>query len=228
MDSGIIGGNNRQFRSIVSQYGQYREKIFRLIQEGVKKPAAQVSLALVGTLILISILGMLALRPTLLTISSLIKETQDEQKLVEALDDRLRTLILAQGFLEEMKDDLPKIDWAFPSDQEFEIFTKEVEILAKEKGLAVIEISQPGFELISEGAAANVQKGTKFLEVRVSIGGSEEAVKEFLANLIKMDRLVLLKSVNLSSVSKDQRQEEPYQVRGSATVEILYFSEIET
>lgn len=223
-DSGVTGGDNRQFRSVFSQYGQYREKIFRLLQERVKKPETQASLAVVGTLILIAGLGISALRPTLLTISSLIKEIGDEQRLIVALEDKFRALAAAQGFLEDMKGDLLRIDWAVPGDQEFQVFVKEVEILAKEKGLAAVEISQAGFR-IGEGAMADIQGKTKFLAMTVSIGGTEAAIRDFLADLIKMDRLVLIKSVNLSSVSNEQRQEEPYQVRGSAAIEIMYAPE---
>lgn len=194
-----------------------RIMLWTALQQRFKKPAVQVSLGLVGTLLLIAGLGILVLRPTLLTISSLIKEIQDEEKLVKALDDKFRALAAAQGFLEDMKDDLPRIDWAIPQNQEFGLFAKEVEIMAKEKGLAAVEISQAGFEMTGKDGG--------IMEVWLGVGGSEEQVRNFLAELIKMDRLVLFKSVNVSAVSKDQRQDEPYQVKGSATVEILYSSE---
>lgn len=222
MDNVVVGGDNRQFRNVFSQYGQYREKIFRLLQERVKNPATQVSLALVGTLVLIAVLGILVLRPTLLTVSSLIKEIHDEEKLIGGLEDKSRALAVVQGFLEEMKDDLPRVDWAVPDDREFEIFAKEVEILAKERGLAAVEISQAGFRITSGGVVADSRVGVKFLDVAVSFGGSEEMVRGFLADLIKMDRLVLLKSVSMSSVPKDQRQDEPYQVKGSVAMEIMW------
>jgi len=198
--------------------------VWAALQQRFRKPVVQVSLGLVGTLLLVAVLGILVLRPTLLTISSLIKEIQDEQELIGALEDKFRALTVAQGLLEDMKGDLPRIDWAIPVDQEFGVFAKEVEILAKEKGLAAVEISQAGFELVSgEGTASN-QGQAKFLEVGISIGGSEEAVREFLADLIKMDRLVLIKSVNVASVPKDRRQNEPYPAKSSATVEIMWRS----
>ncbi len=207
----------RQLRSVMSQYERYRASVRAMIAKGVKKPVAQVSLALVGTLVLIAALGILVLRPTLLTVSSLMKEIQDEQRLVTALDDKFRSLVLVEGLMEEMKLELPRIDWAIPAGQEFEVFAKEVEILAKEKGLSGVEISQAGFEMTEKGGGG--------LAAGVTVGGNEEQVRNFLADLIKMDRLVLLKSVNVSSVSGDQRQDEPYPVMMSATVEILYSSE---
>lgn len=207
-----------------SQIEENRRLLWSALQQRFKKPVVQVSLGLVGTLLLIAALGAAVLRPTLLTISSLIKEIQDEQKLVKALDDKFRALVTVSGLLEEMKANLPRVEWAVPADQEFQIFAKEVEILAKDKGLAAVEISQAGFRLTG-GAAVNHQGEIKFLEVTVSVGGSEEAVRNFLADLIKMDRLVLLKSVNVSSVPKDRRQDEPYQVRGSAAMEIMWSKE---
>lgn len=215
----------RELRRVMSQYERYRVSVRAMIEKNIKKPAAQVSLALVGTLVLIAALGALVLRPTLLTVSSLIKEIQDEQKLVGALDDKFRALVTAQGLLEEMKEDLPRVEWAAPADQEFQIFAKEVEILAKDKGLTAVEISQAGFKLTGEPAAANNQGEIKFLEATAAVGGSEEAVRNFLADLIKMDRLVLVKSVNVSSVTQDRRQDEPYQVKGTATVEIMWSKE---
>lgn len=225
MDSGIAGTDNRQFRSIFSQYGQYREKVFRLLQERMKQPASQVSLALVGTLILIAALGILALRPTILTISSLIGEIGEEQKLVQALEDKFRALVTIEGLLEGMNEELPRINWAVPSDQEFQIFAKEVEILAKDKGLTALEISQGGFRLIDQNVRENTRGEIRSLDATVSIGGSEASTKEFLADLIKMDRLVVMKSVDMSSVPKDRRQDEPYQVKGIVMVEILWSKE---
>lgn len=160
------------------------------------------------------------IRPTMSTISSLIKEIGDEQKLIAALDDKFRALVTAEGLMAEMKQDLPRIDWAIPNNQEFEMFAKEAEILAKEIGLTAIEISQSGFRLTG---GDNETAGENLVEVRLSVGGSEAAVREFLADLVKMDRLVVVKSVNVSSVPKDRRQNEPYQVRAAIGMEIMYY-----
>ena len=54
------------------------------------------------------------------------------------------------------------------------------------------------------------------------MGGSEEEVRNFLGDLVKMDRLVLLKSVSLSVIPKDQKQDEPYQIKGSVRMEIIW------
>lgn len=213
----VADGGNRQWRTLSARQGEYRQKLLEILAERVRRPVAQVSLALVGTLVLIAILGLGVLRPTLLTVSSLIKEIQDEQRLVTALDDKFRALVAAEGLLEEMKPDLPRIDWAIPAGQEFEMFAKEVEILAREKGLAAAEISQARFEMVPKGGGR--------LAAWVSVGGNEEQVRNFLADLIKMDRLVLLKSVNVSAVGRDGGQDEPYPVRGSATVEIMWSQE---
>lgn len=160
------------------------------------------------------------IRPTMSTISSLIKEIGDEQKLIAALEDKFRALVTAEGLMAEMKQDLPRIDWAIPNNQEFEMFAKEAEILAKEIGLTAIEISQSGFRLTG---GDNETVGENLVEVRLSVGGSEAAVREFLADLVKMDRLVVVKSVNVSSVPKDRRQNEPYQVRAAIGMEIMYY-----
>lgn len=208
---------NRQWRTLSSRQGEYRQRLLEMLAERVRKPTAQASLALVGTLVLITVLGLAVLRPTLLTVSSLIKEIQEEEKLVKALDDKFRALTAVGGLLQEMGPETARIDWAIPQNQEFGLFAKEVEILAKEKGLSAVEISQAGFEMTGKGGGA--------LAARVAAGGSEEQVRNFLAELIKMDRLVLLRSVSVESTSKDQRQDEPYQVRGSATVEIMWSKE---
>ncbi len=206
---------NRIFRTLPRE--EMRIMVWAALQQRFRKPVVQVSLGLVGTLLLIAVLGILVLRPTLLTVSSLMKEIRDEQRLVTALDDKFRALVTVEGLLQEMKPDLPRIDWAVPATREFEIFAKEVEILAKETGPAAMEISQPGFEITGEAEGK--------LAAWVSVGGNEAQVRNFLADLIKMDRLVLIKSVNVSSIPKDDRQDKPYSVRGLATVEIMWSKE---
>lgn len=216
---------NRQWRTLSSRQGEYRQKLLEMLTERVRKPTAQASLALVGTLVLIAVLGILVMRPTLLTVSSLIKEIQDEEKLVQALDDKFRALVTVKGLMEEIEQELPRIDWAVPQDQEFEIFAKEVEILAKEKGLAAVEISQAGFRIINREQLIGSLGKVNFLEMSVMVGGSEEEVRSFLADLVKIDRLVLLKSASLSSIPKDQKQDEPYQIKGLVTMEIMWSKE---
>lgn len=204
-------------RSLTSlQIEENRRLLWQALQQRFNKPVVQVSLGLVGTLLLVAGLGVLVLRPTLLTISSLIKEIQDEQRLITALDEKFRALVLAEGMLTEMKADLPRLEWAVPRGQELGTFSKEVEILAREKGLAAVEISQTGFEM--------AEKTGGVMEVWLGVGGSEEQVRNFLADLIKMDRLVIFKSVNVSSVPREERQEAPYRVKATAIAEILWES----
>ena len=52
---------NRQWRTLTAKQSEYRQKILAILTERVKKPMAQASLALVGTLDLIAVLGILVM-----------------------------------------------------------------------------------------------------------------------------------------------------------------------
>jgi Tfp pilus assembly protein PilO len=212
-------------RTLIILQQEYRKKLWLIFQDRIKKPVFQVSLALVGTLLLITLLGILVLRPTLLTISSLIKEIRDEENLVQSLNIKIQALQTVQRSLQELEPQLVLLDAAIPSNREFQIFVKEVELLAGKWALTMIEIHQPGFTIEPDESSQTVAKGTiQTLPVNIRVGGTETAIRGFLADLTRLDRLVILNRVSISSTSIDQSQEQQYSIQGFFDINIIFVS----
>lgn len=209
-------------RDFMSQYVRYRLETRELIRKALEKPVTQASLALVGTLGLIVLLGVLALRPTLLTISELVREIKDEQQLVEALERKISALQTAQRTLGELEGRLYLLDDAVPTDFDVEVLMKELELLAIDEGLRMIGITQEGFLLRLQGVTKDQPAEVATLPIALSVGGSEESIRSFIAKLERFDRLMVINSLVVSSVSESGRLDANYSVRAVIGAEVYY------
>lgn len=207
-----------QFRTMMSRYQIYRTQIREMIIQSVKKPSARVTLALVGTLALLVVLGLLVLRPTLVTIGGLVNEIKEENRLISLLDARISSLQTAKQLLSQLEPQLPLLAAAIPANPELEIFIKEVELLAQKNQLADLEISQPGFTLIGP-------KTETLLPLTITAGGGESAIRNLTADLNQIDRQVIFRRVNLSVVPPENRDKKPYPLTGVITLDIIYLKE---
>lgn len=207
-----------QFRTMMIYYQNYRAQVREMIIQSVKKPSARVTLALVGTLALLTVLGLLVLRPTLVTISRLISEIREENRLITLLDARIGSLQTAARLLSQLEPQLPLLAAAIPPRPELEVFIKEVELLAQKNQLTSLEISQPGFTLVGS-------KTETTLPLTINAGGSESAIRQLTADLNQIDRLVIFRRVNLSAVPPEDRDSQPYPVQGTITLDIIFLKE---
>lgn len=219
---GRPGPSKVLLRDIRSQYGEYQTRVRGLIKQGLEKQVTQVSLALVGTLALVALLALLALRPTLLTISELIREIQDEERVIEALDRKISALQAAEQTLRELEERLYLLYDAIPSGFNVELLAKELELLAADRGLAMIEFSQEGFFLRRPDTAADQASGVAALPISLSVGGREESIRSFISDLENLDRLVVVDFVLMSSVTEKDREDQPYPVRATIGVDVYY------
>lgn len=195
------------------QYQEYRLYVDKLIQQA-KTPVAKTSLTVVGALLFVSFLAAFALRPTILTVISLIKGIQVEQEVVAAMDKKINLIQTARANLEKISSRLSIIERAIPETVRIEDAAKELEFLAIEKDLKMIQMLQSGFIYVNrqKNQTPDGEPKVSELQLKLEIGGPESAVKSFLEDIEKLDRLMVIQSVSLQSVTEKERQDRPYPV----------------
>lgn len=212
-----------------SQYLEYRKYLDQLMKQ-VGSPVARASLAVVGALLFATFLAIAALRPTLVTIASLTRNINDERQTVSTLDKKIQSLQIAQKKLEDIKTRLGPAQVAIPDHVDIEGFTKELEILASQRGLVLLEVNQDGF-LLSNGVAPTSQPGdipkVSIVPVRVVVGGTEEAVRSFIADVENLDRLVVIATANFTEIRLEERKDRPYPISADLLLQIFTTQQLE-
>lgn len=205
-----------------SEYQRYRQYVQDLIVEGIKKPAAVTSLALVATIFFTSALTIFALRPTLMTISSLVREIRDEKETIQALDNKVISLKQAQQALERITNRLYLLENAIPQSPSLEEFVKQIEITAAKNKIITLEFTQK--DLVLKNSSPSAARKTNFssIPVTITVGGSESSIRSFISDLESLERIVVVKSANLAVVALENREKQPYLLTSTINLEIYY------
>lgn len=205
-----------------TQYQEYRVYIKKLMKE-TQTPAAKTSLAIVGTIMLVAFLSLVAIRPTLVIVASLTRSISDEERVLAALETKIQSLQAAQRKLDAVKDRMALANAAIPTKVDLENFIKEIEILAVESNLKLLNIDQSGIYLNfgSQPKLLGVGSLVEKVDLNLSIGGDEAAIRSFLGKIIKLDRLVLINDTEISDVSENIDDQHPYKVQARVSISIF-------
>src|SRR3989344_1716620 len=171
------------------QYGRYLELL-----PNFKKEKAQKFTTIVLTIIAIMILAIFAINPTLSTIANLQKQLEDANFVVERLDQKINNLSVLQTKYETLKNDLPIIYASIPKTEEAARLTGQLQALATENNLAIASIQAIDF---SDSADFS------YFTFNISMQGSYENLIEFLNGAVRMDRIVDLSDISITSAENE-------------------------
>lgn len=162
------------YKSSLAQYRRYLAAVR-------EQPLFAASLGLVLSLILIIILVFAALRPTLVTIASLLGNIQQQSDVEKRLDKKIAEITAAQAEYLKNESRLKVLDEALPVGQKYAAWGMRLEEVASESGVKVTEWS------LVEGK-----------DFSVSLSGDVVGLKRFLAIMENLRRLVEVKDVQLA------------------------------
>lgn len=202
------------------QYQEYRQYIDSIVEKA-KAPAARVSLAVVGTIFFSVFLAVFAIKPTLTTVAGLWKEINTEREIIIGLDRKLKLLQTAGQNYDKAGSKLYLLDKALPETIEVENMAKDLELLALDNGLNMLEFKQENFWLLQPPPAGNPSIKISGLDVKMSVGGQESQVRNFTANLEKMGRMVKIESMTVRSVPEAERKERPFPVYATLLITVF-------
>lgn len=162
------------YKSSLAQYRRY-------LAAAREQPLFAASLGLVLSLVLIIILVSAALRPTLVTIASLLGNIQQQDDVEKRLDKKIAEVTTAQTVYLQNESRLKALDEALPIGQKYAAWGIRLEEVASGSGVKVTEWS------LLEGK-----------DFSVSLTGDVGGLKRFLATMENLRRLVEIKSVQLN------------------------------
>ncbi|MBT7309984.1 MAG: hypothetical protein HN846_04750, partial [Candidatus Pacebacteria bacterium] len=199
-----------------------QRQLFITLQQFYQKPVAKVSLELFLSLSAILFFAIFAIRPTLLTMSDLIKEIDDKEKLNKQLSQKIASLSSVQPLYLQLQDQVTILDETIPSQPQLIYSLKIIEKIASELHLVISGINVE--EIPKENAVKNTKVPLTSFEridvpLIVTISGDYPAIRQFVESLRDYRRSFIIDTVIFST--RELRGDRKLEAR--ITVSAPYF-----
>jgi len=172
--------------------------LFITLQQFYQKPVAKVSLELFLSISAVLFFAIFAIRPTLLTMSDLIKEIEDKEKLNKQFSQKIAALSSVQPLYLQLQDQLLVLDEAIPSQPQLVYSLKIIEKIASELHLVITSINVVE---IPEGNndQSNTNSLTSFERIDapliITISGDYPSIRQFVEVLKNYRRSFIIDTV---------------------------------
>ncbi len=196
-----------------------RKDVTAALNQFYAKPVARVSVELLLTLCTILFFALFAIRPTLLTMSDLIKEIDDKRKLDIQLSQKIASLSSAQSEYLKAEPRLAILDEALPSKPNLIEVVKMLEKIASDRNLAINSLNIT--EIPEEPAEAPpFEKTTRQnINVAISITGDYLTIRQFIEDIKSTRRSFVIETV----VFTTNQEQGVTSLRATITLGVPYF-----
>ena len=156
------------------QYYRYRGYFLDILNLYKKRSDLRAFVEVILSLSTITIFLVFALKPTALTIISLVKEIKGKQIMISGLNQKISDLSKAQTLFAQNQDSIPNIDIAVETKPEPDTVSKQIIGLSAKNSVNILGLSVDRVTLIGKPVLVNVVSGSKPLpgnaqEMSVSI-----------------------------------------------------------
>lgn len=216
---------------IGSRYANHRFGSQFKLKKLTEGPLVQAAVTVILSLFTVSFFGIFAIKPTLSTIAGLMREIKDKKIVSQQLDAKVEALSLGQTSYEKIKPYLERIENAVPAEALFLRLISEIKLLALEDQVALETASFDNFYLVNQGgdlvspqeavpvdkkqeakpeeAKAKTQESKpNELVFSLSLSGDYKNLKKFVADLTKIDRLVLVEKSQFKTEPSQEKDEK--------------------
>lgn len=165
-------------------------------------PAVSVSLTLVLSFFVIAVFIAFALRPTIVSITSLKKTIEESQKTSQTLKTKVKNLQAASAQFESIQSMLPKLNASVPNKGvDYAGFVKAVEAMASQTGI-MLDTESLGasilFSRLSSPFSHDKTHGAIELKYQIGATGSYPQLQLFLNELLQWERILMIESISIS------------------------------
>jgi len=179
--------------SFKTNYINYYKRVKQLGQ----KPGAKVSGLISLTILTVAFFGGFAIMPTFKTIAALTREIEDTESVNSRLAKKIVSLERAEDAYLGYTDSLELMNKVLPDNNEFEKAAWQINWLANEKNLRLITSNFGEFVIV--GIESDPESEIMELVIEITVEGSYGQIKEFLKEIINVDRLIVVEKVSLNN-----------------------------
>lgn len=162
-----------------------RQLLFTL-QKFYQKPVAKVSLELFLSIFTILFFAIFAIRPTLLTMSDLIKEIDDKEKIDQDLSKKIAALSTVQPLYLQLSDQLIALDEVIPNQPQLISSLKVIEKTASDLGLVIDNMAVSEIPPISTQQEEEITPDSMTridIPIVINVSGDYPTIRQFTQDL---------------------------------------------
>lgn len=170
-----------------TEFHRYR-RYFVNVGQFYRQKKARVYTEIVLSILTTAFFLFFAIKPTLVTITSLIKEIKDKKVVAQKLEDKINSLNVAQGEYFTVQGDLYLVEQALPKDSQISVLLKQLEVLASRAGVSLEAVQYSSVSL--KGDTDESKPLT--VDFKIALGGNYQDLKNFLLSLNNLRRIIHL------------------------------------
>ncbi|MDO8551533.1 MAG: type 4a pilus biogenesis protein PilO [bacterium] len=198
-------------------YHRY-QRYFTDVRSLYEKREIVVYTGLILSLFAIAFFGLFALRPTLTTIASLIKETEAKREVDQQLQTKINNLRQAQINYSQVANSVYIVNQALPPNPSLPEIVYPIEILAQRSGLQLTTVNFSRVDLQGISPSRVVQQTTggseKGIEFDINVRGDFDKLNSYMNALENMRRLIIIDSFTLRNDLFEEKATMALSIKG--------------
>lgn len=191
-------------------YIRYKELFLKLLVKYRKRDDVKAFLEVILSLITITFFSIFALKPTVLTITELVRSNKEKERTIQKMDEKIRNIQTAQNVYRQNAEKIPLIKNSVPDTPSPDTLIRQIEGIANLNSVIILGSSVDETLLIGMEDSKKKSKedivlpeGARIMNFSVSTSGNYSSLFNFLSNLGNMRRPIIIESVNLTANDTD-------------------------
>lgn len=180
-----------------------KDQLSKVLYDFYQKPIAQVSSELFFTIGAIIFFAIFAIKPTIITMTDLIKEIEDKRTTSEALTKKVTALSTVQTEYYTLQEQFPALDQVIPTVPNADRFLQILEKVASENRLSITSLQMkevPQVPIEAETSFSKLQPNSSI--VTISISGEYSGIKSFIKTINASQPLMTVDSISFTNSKK--------------------------
>ncbi len=187
-------------------YLRYRDFFLNMLLVYRKRPDLKMFLEASLSLLTIFVFAVFALRPTLITIATLVREIRTKEELVTKMDEKIANLDAAEVVYVGAEQQINIVKTAIPLSPEPDTFLRQIEGLSQNTSARVLGVSFGEVTLFGSPPEKRVKEelkplpeGAKPLSFSVSVTADFPTLSKFLTEIANLRRPVAIDAAAINS-----------------------------
>jgi len=191
-------------------YLRYKELYLKLLIVYKKRNDVRMFLEIILSLITITFFSIFALKPTLLTVSQLIKDNKEKQETINKMEQKIKNIVTAQNIYDQNIDKISLIDQAVPNTPTPENLLRQIEGISYKNFVTVVGSSINEVVLIGEekkktnkNEIKNLPENVSTITFSINVTGPYLSLYSFLFDLENSRRPLIINNISINSSRKE-------------------------
>jgi len=197
-----------------SNYLRYKSFFLNVVSHYQKRQDLKMYMELFLSLATVSLLGIFAIRPTLITIAELLKEIESKKQIIATMNEKIQNLNQAQKLYDEERQNIDLLKSAIPKKAEPDIYVRQIEGVVSQNPVTVHSLSLGKTNLLgSETSVAldagndPLPEGANGLKFTINTSSNFPVLASFISGLESLRRPYKLDTLLINTTDAEITKE---------------------